>query len=103
MPYLTLYAVIIFVFLALRPIRIASEWNRAIVLRLGRFHAIKGPGLYVVIPVIDTVPMVIDLRIQTTSITAEQALTKDTVAVGVDAIVFWQVADPKAAAIRIQN
>jgi regulator of protease activity HflC (stomatin/prohibitin superfamily) len=84
-------------------VRIASEWTRAVVLRLGRFHAIKGPGIYIVIPIVDTVPMVIDLRIQTTSITAEQALTKDTVAVGVDAIVFWQVADPKLAAIRIQN
>ncbi len=95
------YAAILLV--ALRSVRIASEWTRGVVLRLGRFHAIKGPGLYFVIPFIDNVVVNIDLRIQTNSITAEQALTKDTVAVGVDAIVFWQVADPKSAAIRIQN
>ncbi len=83
-----------------RSIRITPEWRRAVVLRLGRFHAVKGPGLYLLWP-IDTVAMVIDLRIQTTSITAEQALTRDTVAVGVDAIVFWQVVDPRAAAVNI--
>jgi len=103
MPIFSIVIIAILVLVALRTVRIASEWTRAVVLRLGRFHAIKGPGIYIIIPVVDTVPMVIDLRIQTTSITAEQALTKDTVAVGVDAIVFWQVADPKLAAIRIQN
>ena len=86
----------------IRSIRIAQEWRRAVVLRLGRFHAVKGPGLYLLWP-IDTVAMMIDLRIQTVSITAEQALTRDTVAVGVDAIVFWQVEDPRAAAINIAN
>lgn len=86
-----------------RSIRIASEWQRAVVLRLGRFLAVKGPGLYLLFPFIDTVAQVIDLRIQTTTITAEQALTRDTVAVGVDAIVFWQVEDAEAAAIRIAN
>jgi regulator of protease activity HflC (stomatin/prohibitin superfamily) len=84
-------------------LRIASEWQRGVVLRLGRFRAVKGPGLYLVIPFIDTVTAVIDMRIQTTTITAEQALTRDTVAVGVDAIVFWKVSDAEAAAIRIAN
>ena len=83
--------------------RIASEWQRAVILRLGRFHKAKGPGIYLLFPLIDRVAQVIDLRIQTTTITAEQALTRDTVAVGVDAIVFWQVEDPEAAAIRIAN
>ena len=86
-----------------RAVRIASEWQRAVILRLGRFHAVSGPGIYLVFPLIDSVAQVIDLRIQTTMITAEQALTRDTVAVGVDAIVFWQVADAEAAAIRIAN
>jgi regulator of protease activity HflC (stomatin/prohibitin superfamily) len=86
----------------LRSIRITQEWKRAVVLRLGRFHAVKGPGLYLLWP-IDTIAMMIDLRIQTVSITAEQALTRDTVAVGVDAIVFWQVEDPRAAAVNIAN
>jgi regulator of protease activity HflC (stomatin/prohibitin superfamily) len=86
-----------------RSVRIASEWQRAVVLRLGRFHKVKGPGIYLVFPIIDSVAQVIDLRINTTMITAEQALTRDTVAVGVDAIVFWQVEDAEAAAIRIAN
>jgi regulator of protease activity HflC (stomatin/prohibitin superfamily) len=84
-------------------LRIANEWSRAVVLRLGRFLDVKGPGLYLLFPFVDSVAVTIDLRIQTTSITAEQALTRDTVAVGVDAIVFWQVADPRAAAINIAN
>ena len=86
-----------------RSVRIASEWQRAVVLRLGRFHAVKGPGLYLLLPFIDGIAAIVDLRIQTTTISAEQALTRDTVAVGVDAIVFWQVSDAEAAAIRIAN
>ena len=95
-------AVIVLLILA-RSIRIASEWQRAVILRLGRFHTVAGPGIYLVFPAIDAVAQVIDLRIQTTMITAEQALTRDTVAVGVDAIVFWQVENAEAAAIRIAN
>src|SRR3978361_113074 len=86
-----------------RSIRVASEWQRAVILRLGRFHKVKGPGIYLVFPIIDAGAQVITLRIQTTMITAEQALTRDTVAVGVDAIMFWQVANAEAAAIRIAN
>jgi regulator of protease activity HflC (stomatin/prohibitin superfamily) len=99
---LAVIAVIVLVIL-LRSVRIASEWQRAVILRLGRFHKVKGPGLYLLFPLIDTVAQVIDLRIQTTIITAEQALTRDTVAVGVDAIVFWQVENAETAAIRIAN
>jgi regulator of protease activity HflC (stomatin/prohibitin superfamily) len=91
-----------FAVLLLRSIRMTQEWKRAVVLRLGRFHAVKGPGLYLLWP-IDTVATVIDMRIQTINITAEQALTRDTVAVGVDAIVFWQVEDARAAAVNIVN
>jgi regulator of protease activity HflC (stomatin/prohibitin superfamily) len=99
-----LAVVIVVVLLILaRSVRIASEWQRAVILRLGRFHKVKGPGIYLVLPLIDAVAQVIDLRIQTTTITAEQALTRDTVAVGVDAIVFWQVEDAESAAIRIAN
>ena len=95
--------VVAVVLVLVRSVRIASEWQRAVILRLGRFHAVSGPGIYLVFPLIDAVAQVIDLRIQTTMITAEQALTRDTVAVGVDAIVFWQVVDAEAAAIRIAN
>ncbi len=94
---------LILVVVALRSVRIANEWQRGVVLRLGRFSRLGGPGLYLVLPGIDQVTMVIDNRVQTTSITAEQALTRDTVAVGVDAIVFWRVTDAKAAAINIAN
>ncbi|MDE8343453.1 MAG: slipin family protein [Acidocella sp.] len=94
---------VILLVLLFSSLRIANEWTRAVVLRLGRFHAVRGPGLYFIVPLIDRVVMRIDLRIQTNSITAEQALTRDTVAVGVDAIVFWQVEDPKRAAIEIAD
>lgn len=99
---LIVLALVVLVVLA-RSVRIASEWQRAVVLRLGRFQAVKGPGLYLVYPFIDAVAAVIDMRIQTTTITAEQALTRDTVAVGVDAIVFWQVENAENAAVRIAN
>jgi regulator of protease activity HflC (stomatin/prohibitin superfamily) len=94
--------VVIALLIVARSIRITQEWRRAVVLRLGRFHAVKGPGVYLLWP-IDTIATVIDLRIQTANITAEQALTRDTVAVGVDAIIFWQVEDARAAAINIVN
>jgi regulator of protease activity HflC (stomatin/prohibitin superfamily) len=84
-------------------LRIANEWSRAVVLRLGRFTGVRGPGVYLLIPFLDRVAMTLDLRIQTTSIAAEQALTRDTVPVGVDAIVFWQVEDAKRAAIEITD
>ena len=101
---IVIIVVIVVVLLVLaRSIRIASEWQRAVILRLGRSHKVKGPGLYLVFPVIDAVAAVIDMRILTTTITAEQALTRDTVAVGVDAIVFWQVRDAEQAAVRIAN
>jgi len=97
-------AILVVILLVLaRSVRIANEWQRAVILRLGRFDRLGGPGLYLVLPLIEQVTVVIDNRIQTTSITAEQALTRDTVAVGVDAIVFWKVADAKAAAINITN
>ena len=95
--------VALIVLVLLLSVRVANEWQRAVVLRLGRFIGIKGPGLYLLLPVFDRAAQVIDMRIQTTAISAEQALTRDTVAVGVDAIVFWQVQDPEAAAIRIAD
>ncbi len=95
--------VIIIVAIVATSLRIASEWQRAVVLRLGRFAGVRGPGLFFLVPLVDRVAASIDLRIQTTGITAEQALTRDTVAVGVDAIVFWQVLDAKQAALAIAD
>jgi regulator of protease activity HflC (stomatin/prohibitin superfamily) len=81
----------------------ANQWERAVVLRLGRLHAIRGPGLFVIIPFVDTIASWLDQRIQTTEINAEQALTKDTVPVNIDAVVFWQVHDPERAALEIAD
>ncbi len=103
MPIVILVIVVVIVLVLLRSVRITQEWRRAVVLRLGRFRAVRGPGLFLVLPLIDQVATIIDMRIQTTSITAERALTRDMVAVGVDSIVFWQVADARAAAIQIAN
>src|SRR5690242_16784830 len=101
MQYILIAIVVIALAIVVRSLRVASEWQRAVILRLGRFHKVKGPGIYLVFPLIDHVAQVVDLRIQTNTIAAEQALTRDTVAVGVDAIVFWQVNDAQAAAVKI--
>ena len=102
LPFLIVGTVILLVIL-FRAIRIANEWQRAVVLRLGRFTGVRGPGLYLLIPILDRVAQLVDMRIQTTTIVAEQALTRDTVAVGVDAIVFWQVENAEYVAIRITD
>ena len=81
----------------------ANQWERAVVLRLGRLQGIKGPGLFIIIPIVDTVATWIDQRIQTTEFNAEQALSKDTVPVDVDAVVFWQIHDPERAALEITD
>jgi regulator of protease activity HflC (stomatin/prohibitin superfamily) len=83
--------------------RIAQQWERAIVLRLGRFHSMRGPGLFWVLPFIDSVSAWIDQRTITTSFAAEQTLTSDTVPVNVDAVLFWMVHDAKKAALEVQH
>jgi regulator of protease activity HflC (stomatin/prohibitin superfamily) len=82
---------------------IANQWEKAIVLRLGRLHRIRGAGLFWILPFVDWVAIRIDQRIQTTEFNAEQTLTKDTVPVNVDAIVFWQVHDAERAALEIAD
>jgi regulator of protease activity HflC (stomatin/prohibitin superfamily) len=82
-------------------IKIADQWEKAVVLRLGKFESLRGPGLFFIIPVIDSVAYWIDGRVITTSFTAEKTLTKDTVPVDVDAVLFWKVLDPKKAALEI--
>jgi len=84
-------------------IKVANQWDRALVLRLGRFHVLRGPGLFFIIPVIDTISHWIDIRIIPTSFKAEKTLTKDTVPVDVDAVLFWQVIDPKKAALDVAD
>jgi regulator of protease activity HflC (stomatin/prohibitin superfamily) len=81
----------------------AKQWERAVVLRLGKLHAIRGPGLFMIVPFVDSVTAWIDQRIQTTPFNAEQALTRDTVPVNIDAILFWQIHDPERAALEITD
>jgi len=84
-------------------IKIADQWQRVVVLRLGRFRALKGPGLFFIVPIIDTTPYWIDIRVITTSFKAEKTLTKDTVPVDVDAVLFWKVVDPQKAALDVAD
>ena len=86
-----------------RAVRIASPWDRAVVLRLGKFRALRGPGLFGIIPIIDTIPYWIDVRVITSSFKAEKTLTRDTVPVDVDAVLFWRVVDPERAALAVAD
>ena len=89
--------------LTLFALKMANNWERFVILRAGKLSCVKGPGLFLIIPVIDSIAAVIDERIQTTAFNAEQALTRDTVPVNVDAIVFWHVHDAQNAALNIAN
>ena len=95
-------AVVIGVLAALSP-RVAQQWERAVVLRLGRFIGLRGPGLFWIIPFVDVVARSVDQRMITTAFAAEQTLTSDTVPVNVDAVLFWVVHDPEKAALEVQN
>src|SRR4029077_17574282 len=83
--------------------RVAKQWERAIVLRLGQYVGLRGPGLFWVIPFVDTVSSWIDQRVITTGFAAEQTLTADTVPVNVDAVLFWMGHDPEKAPLAVQN
>jgi regulator of protease activity HflC (stomatin/prohibitin superfamily) len=95
-------AAVIGVIAALSP-RVAQQWERAVVLRLGRFVGLRGPGLFWIVPFIDVIARSIDQRMITTAFAAEQTLTSDTVPVNVDAVLFWVVHDPEKAALEVQN
>ncbi|MGA8169855.1 MAG: slipin family protein [Methylocystis sp.] len=84
-------------------IKIADQWERIVVLRLGRFHALKGPGLFLIIPIFDHIAYRIDIRVIASAFKAEKTLTKDTVPVDVDAVLFWKVGDPKKAALDVAD
>lgn len=101
--YAVAAALVVIAFLIPQAIKVADQWERAVVLRLGKLSAIRGPGLFVIVPFIDEVASWLDQRIQTTEINAEKALSKDTVPVNIDAVIFWQIHDPKRAALEITN
>src|SRR5574338_1229091 len=84
-------------------LKVASQWEKAVVLRLGKFRALRGPGLFWIVPIIDTIPSWIDHRVMVTPFSAEKTLTKDTVPVDVDAVLFWVVWDAEKAALEVEN
>jgi SPFH domain / Band 7 family len=84
-------------------VKVADQWDRAVVLRLGGFQALRGPGLFFIIPIVDSIPYWIDTRTITASFKAERTLTKDTVPVDVEAVLFWRVLDPQKAALDVAD
>jgi regulator of protease activity HflC (stomatin/prohibitin superfamily) len=84
-------------------IQVANQWDKAVVLRMGKFQALRGPGLFFIIPIVDVIAYWIDTRVITMSFKAEKTLTKDTVPVDVDAVLFWKVLDPQKAALDVAD
>ena len=101
--YLFFGGTIIIAWIVSASIKIANQWDRAIVLRLGHFYSLRGPGLFFIIPIIDSVAFWIDIRVIASSFKAEKTLTKDTVPVDVDAVLFWKVVDPKKATLEVAD
>jgi regulator of protease activity HflC (stomatin/prohibitin superfamily) len=83
--------------------KIANQWEKAVILRMGRFIGLRGPGIFLIIPIIDRVYNYIDQRVRVTDFKAEETLTKDTVPVNVDAVVFWMVWDTEKAALEVRE
>jgi regulator of protease activity HflC (stomatin/prohibitin superfamily) len=90
----------VYVLLALK---IARQWDRAVVLRLGKFHRLNGPGMFFIIPIVESIAQGVDMRIRATDFSSESTLTKDTVPVNVDAICFWMAWDAKKAVLEVQD
>lgn len=101
-PMGAIFGVLLGLFLAQSP-KIARQWERAVVLRLGKYVGLRGPGLFWIIPFVDSISAWIDQRVITTGFAAEETLTSDTVPVNVDAVLFWVVYDPEKAALEVQN
>jgi len=101
-PFVAAAGVLLALFMA-ASIKIADQWEKAVVLRLGKFKGLKGPGPFFVIPIIDLVTRYIDQRVRVTDFNAEKTLTKDTVPVNVDAVVYWTVWDVEKAALEVRR
>jgi hypothetical protein len=84
-------------------LKVASQWDKAVVLRLGKFHGLRGPGMFWIIPIIDSIASWIDHRVMVSPFAAQKTLTKDTVPVDVDAVLFWVVWDAEKAALEVEN
>jgi regulator of protease activity HflC (stomatin/prohibitin superfamily) len=94
---------LVLAFVVSSSVQVANQWDKAVVLRMGRFQALRGPGLFFIIPVVDAIVYWIDTRVITMSFKAEKTLTKDTVPVDVDAVLFWKVLDPQKAALDVAD
>ena len=84
-------------------LKVASQWEKAVVLRFGKFHGLRGPGVFWIVPIVDSIPSWIDHRVMVTPFSAEKTLTKDTVPVDVDAVLFWVVWDAEKAALEVKD
>lgn len=96
-------SLMVLAFVALFGVKVANQWEKAVVLRFGKFQALRGPGLFVIIPIVDEISHLIDQRVRVTDVTAESALTRDTVPVDVDAIVFWTVWDAQKSVLEVAD
>lgn len=94
---------VVLAFIISSAIQVADQWSKAVVLRLGKFRSLEGPGLFFIIPVVENIPYWLDTRVLTSSFKAEKTLTKDTVPVDVDAVLFWKIIDPKRAALDVAD
>ncbi len=90
-------------FYLLFAIKVASQWEKAVVLRMGKFIGMRGPGVFMIIPIVDSISVYVDQRVRVTDVSAETAMTRDTVPVNVDAIVFWVVWDAQKSMLEVQN
>src|SRR5215470_6792434 len=95
--------VLLLLALIVASLRICSEWQRKVVLRLGRFAGVRGPGIFFLLPYLETTPYTVDMRMATSSFTAEQTLTRDNVPVNVDTILYWRVVDPGNAVLQVED
>ena len=99
----TLALALVLAYIATSAIKVADQWSKAVVLRLGKFRSLEGPGLFLIIPIFESIPYWIDTRVLTSSFKAEKTLTKDTVPVDVDAVLFWKIVDPKRVALDVAD
>lgn len=96
-------ALLAFAVVVYASLKMAQQWQQAVVLRAGKFLSVRGPGLFWIIPILDSIAALIDTRVRTTQFVAEQTLTKDTVPVDIDAIIFWVVTDARRAALEVER
>lgn len=94
---------IVLAYIVASAIQVADQWSKAVVLRLGKFRSLEGPGWFLIIPIVESIPYWLDTRVLTSSFKAEKTLTKDTVPVDVDAVLFWKIIDPKKAALDVAD